>query len=690
MTRQCGSCVCSSPERPCSTGRLVLATAVDHTATALRSVALRRGSRLTVLTPGLLELRGDDLDAFLADARSELSSVESDEVRCMVVDGEVADRAVLLEAMAAPSLTAAGARVEHADLLPLFDDELGSFHAVYQPIVDLADGRTVGHEALLRATDAAGAPVFPDVLFPAADAAGWTHVLDRIGRTTALRHAGRWLGDDLLFINFVPTSIYRPQICLRTTEQAAAEAGLSLDQLVFEVTEGHRVQDVEHLADVFAYYRDRGCRVALDDLGAGYSSLNMLVRLQPDFVKLDKDIVQALPDPVSSAVVQAIVQITHAYGGTVLAECIETEEQAVAARELGVDLGQGWHYGRPVRPTDATPSREKTFASARPATPARPDAAVAIPVQRAPELGIEDLLMRAVDSSAGGVVVVDMTAEDMPMAHVNPAFERMSGYPASELVGRNCRLLQGEDTDPLVVAAIGNAVRDGREHTCVVRNYRKDGTPWWNELHLSPVRDRRDRLTHYLGFQLDVTARVEAERQLLHLSAHDSLTGLANRATLVEQLDVAVARTARAGRALAVLFIDLDGFKAVNDTHGHLVGDRVLAEVGRRLRAALRSSDVLGRHGGDEFVAVLTDLDPVDAERIAFRVAADAIEALDRPVPAAGDLASICASIGIALLPDHGRSGEALLRAADAAMYAGKAARRGAVTLAGARQRQDS
>lgn len=142
-------------------------------------------------------------------------------------------------------------------------------------------------------------------------------------------------------------------MCLRTTEVAAARAGVRLDQVVFEVTESERVMDLDHLADVFAYYKAHGCRVALDDLGAGYSSLNMLVRLQPDIVKIDKDIVQGLPQTVSAAVVSAVLDITHAYGGQVLAECVETQAQADCARELGVDLAQGWFFGRPLERADA-------------------------------------------------------------------------------------------------------------------------------------------------------------------------------------------------------------------------------------------------------------------------------------------------------------------------------------------------
>jgi EAL domain-containing protein (putative c-di-GMP-specific phosphodiesterase class I) len=239
--------------------------------------------------------------------------------------------------------------VTHADLLPLFDDELDSFQSVYQPIVGLNGAEAdavVGYEALLRANGPSG-PISPTEMFAAAGDAGWLHVLDRIGRTSAMRGAAGWLGDNLLFVNFIPTTIYRPEVCLRTTEEAATKAGLRLGQLVFEVTESEEIGDIDHLSHVFAYYRERGAKVALDDLGSGYSSLNTVVRLQPDVVKLDKEIVQGLPGPLSRAVVSAVVDIAHAYGGTVLAECIETQAQADAARELGVDLGQGWFFGKP-------------------------------------------------------------------------------------------------------------------------------------------------------------------------------------------------------------------------------------------------------------------------------------------------------------------------------------------------------
>jgi EAL domain-containing protein (putative c-di-GMP-specific phosphodiesterase class I) len=344
------SCPCARVDNAEAGTRVFLSTRVSHTLAVLRSTLADLEIPATQRGTGLLEATTADSAMLLSTVRQQLSTVEAEEVRA-VVFGDCSDDgdALLAAAFTAPTLAQFSARSVNADLLPLFADELNAFRSVYQPIVSLRPGdgdAVIGYEALLRATSANG-PVFPDQLFGAAAEAGWLHVLDRIGRTSAIRGAADWLGDQLLFVNFVPTTIYRPEVCLRTTEQAAHQAGLRLDQLVFEVTEGEHIADVDHLSNVFDYYRRGGSRVALDDLGAGYSSLNLLVRLQPDVVKLDKEIVQALPGPMSKAVIAAVVGITHSYGGQVLAECVETAEQADAARELDVDLGQGWFFGRP-------------------------------------------------------------------------------------------------------------------------------------------------------------------------------------------------------------------------------------------------------------------------------------------------------------------------------------------------------
>jgi len=729
----CIGCTCTKPAAVGRGGSLLLATQVSHHLTSLRAVVREHGAEARERTAGVLEVTTGDLEGLVAAALQTLTSVEAAEVRAVPLDGQGGDDLLALT-MLAPTLQQLAARGRHADLLPLFADEVNAFHSVYQPIVslrhdDAAGGpRVTGHEALLRATGPQG-PVMPVDLFGAAERAGWLHVLDRVGRTTALRGAQGWLGDDLLFVNFLPTTIYRPEVCLRTTEVAAERAGLRLEQLVFEVTESERITDVDHLERVFTYYRDRGCRVALDDLGAGYSSLNLLVRLKPDVVKLDKDIVQRLPDPASAAVVSAVVDITHAYGGQVLAECVETEAQADCARALGVDLGQGWYFGRPVErgpspvpvrtPAATVVQDARAFAGNDPAvslvlaptaaaepaivpTPAAgPTPAPTTTVRAAPAptavkpLTVADaVLQRALAASINGVTISDMTQPDQPLVYVNQAFEALAGFRGEELLGRNCRFLQGDGTSADAVDRLRSAIAEGRECRVTLLNYRgPERTPWWNEIHMAPVVDEAGRVVQYVGVQNDVTARVDAEQalererdralsyhaQIEQLAFTDSLTGLMNRRRFEDRVEVALWNASSGDDAFAVLFMDLDGFKAVNDSLGHAAGDDLLVQVAQRLQTRLRRSDLAARLGGDEFLVALVGLDVATAGEVADRVARELTEAVGAPYQVAGQTVRISASIGVSTFPADAGSASGLpqlLQLADSRMYAVKHAGR--------------
>ena len=282
------------------------------------------------------------------------------------------------------------------------------------------------------------------------------------------------------------------------------------------------------------------------------------------------------------------------------------------------------------------------------------------------------LLERALDASTTGITVADMTRPDAPLIWVNAAFGELTGYADGEVLGRNCRFLQGPATDVRTVAELGSAVAGSRQIRTRLLNYRRDGVPWWNELQMSPVVDEHGTLTHYIGVQHDVTARVEAEDKVLHLAYHDALTGLPNRERLRAALSDALDRGRRTGGATALLFIDLVSFKQINDAHGHDAGDQLLREVAGRLRLALRSDDLLARQGGDEFLLLLADLPQPMAAAISERVAEDLLAALRPPFTAAGRPVEVGASIGISLAPVDADSPEQLLRHADAAMYTAK------------------
>jgi diguanylate cyclase (GGDEF)-like protein/PAS domain S-box-containing protein len=282
------------------------------------------------------------------------------------------------------------------------------------------------------------------------------------------------------------------------------------------------------------------------------------------------------------------------------------------------------------------------------------------------------LLERALDAATTGITIADMSRPDAPLIWVNAAFSELTGYPDRQVLGRNCRLLQGPATDQRTIAELSVAVAAGRQIRTRLLNQRADGMPWWNELQLSPVRDTHGTLTHYIGVQHDVTARVEAEATVLHLAYHDPLTGLPNRERLRAALTEALGRGRRPGTATALLFIDLVAFKAINDAHGHDTGDQLLREVAGRLRLALRADDLLARQGGDEFLLLLADLPAPLAPSIAERAAEDLLAALSAAFLIGGRRVSVGASIGIALAPTDTDTPEQLLRHADAAMYSAK------------------
>lgn len=351
MSSGCGgACSCRAVPDWRTAGTLVVHSDTGHTVRAVERVASGVGASARVDGP-LCHVAAGDLGPVLAALEVELTVTELAEARAVVVP--VGARSDLLAlGMAAVPLSVLVARSEHGQLAALLADP-ARFHARFQRIVDLRDGTVVGYEALLRASDEDGGEIGAAQLFPPAAASGVTHTLDRIGRETAIRDAAAELGDRELFINFVPTSIYRPELCLATTLAAARRHGVALDRLVFEITETERVHDTGHLLDIVRYYRERGAKVALDDVGSGYASLELVQALQPDVIKIDRGIVSRLPSAGSVAVVGALVTVGAEYGARVLAEGVETAAEADVARDLGVHLGQGWWFGRPERHLEA-------------------------------------------------------------------------------------------------------------------------------------------------------------------------------------------------------------------------------------------------------------------------------------------------------------------------------------------------
>lgn len=398
------------------------------------------------------------------------------------------------------------------------------------------------------------------------------------------------------------------------------------------------------------------------------------------------------------------------------------------------------------------------------------------------------LQARAMEAADQGIIIVDAQSEDMPIMYVNRAFTEMTGYEREEALGRNCRFLQGPDTDPRTVDAIRSCIEAQGASKELILNYKKDGTPFWNRLSVSPVASE-GKLTHYLGIQSDVSDMVYRQKQMalaeavfnnthekiavfddkkqlvflnrafsdslmpasdselfdiesffrptdkdlsldtiwqmaerdgkwrgellfvnagaiephyvsvsplyddldrsvrwvfvcndiaelkvreeeLHeMAMFDELTGLPNRLHLNDHLTDTVLRHTRAGTRFALLFLDIDKFKRINDSLGHAVGDSILKHFAETLHSLIRDCDFFARISGDEFVVIMDELDEMEcAQAFATRI----FESLKSPIEIAGEKLFISSSIGIAIFPEDGERQDILLRNADIAMYRAK------------------
>ncbi len=217
------------------------------------------------------------------------------------------------------------------------------FTMAFQPIVNARTRTIYAHEALVRGLNNEGAmKVFEHVN----DSNRYR--FDQACRTTAIKLAAELGMQSLLSINFMPNAVYRPELCIRTTLAAAEKYGFPIEQIIFEITESEKVDDLAHLRNIVDYYRQRGFRTSIDDFGAGYAGLNLLAEIQTDIMKLDMALLRNIDQRRSSQViVRAIVQVCNELKMSVIAEGVETYEEFSVLQDMGIELFQGYYFARP-------------------------------------------------------------------------------------------------------------------------------------------------------------------------------------------------------------------------------------------------------------------------------------------------------------------------------------------------------
>jgi len=278
-------------------------------------------------------------------------------------------------------------------------------------------------------------------------------------------------------------------------------------------------------------------------------------------------------------------------------------------------------------------------------------------------------LTLAVEQSPSSIVITDLDAN---IVYANATFTRITGYALGDVLGQNPRILHSGKTPKATYDDMWAHLTRGERWEGEFINRRRDGSEYTEWARLSPVRDEQGGVTSYLAIKDDITAKKQAEARIEHLAHFDQLTGLPNRTLLQDHFRYALSLAQRNQQQLAVMFLDLDHFKVINDTLGHSIGDQLLMEVGRRLKEAVREEDTVSRLGGDEFILLLPGVDANGAAKVARKL----IEAVALPYQYEVHELIATPSIGIALYPNDGEDMETLSKHADAAMYQAKQAGR--------------
>jgi len=275
-------------------------------------------------------------------------------------------------------------------------------------------------------------------------------------------------------------------------------------------------------------------------------------------------------------------------------------------------------------------------------------------------------LSRAVEQSPASVVITDTGGH---IEYANPKFLEITGYSLDEVIGRKPNILKSGHTPKADHDDLWQTISSGREWRGEFLNVRKDGRRYWEYASISPIKAADGTITHYIAVKEDISVRKEYEERLFHQANFDPLTGLPNRVLVLDRLNQGLSRARRENDSLAVVFVDLDNFKNVNDTLGHAEGDVLSKQAAQRLTDCVRETDTVSRTGGDEFVIVLPAMhQPSDVEFVARKIT----EAFAKPFAIGSYDFHVTPSMGIAIYPGDGDDPSILLRNADAAMHLSK------------------
>jgi len=275
-------------------------------------------------------------------------------------------------------------------------------------------------------------------------------------------------------------------------------------------------------------------------------------------------------------------------------------------------------------------------------------------------------LSQAIEQNPSSVMITDVRGS---IEYVNKKFMEITGYSRDEVVGRNANILNAEQSNEIVLKEMQQTITSGHEWRGEILNKRKSGETFWEQVTVSPVVEENGDISHFLSLSEDISGQKEIQRKLDFHTSYDNLSGLPNRDLAMDRLRQALTLAKRHDRMLALMYIDLDRFKHINESMGHAEGDRLLKEASVRLKAFVGEGDTLARPGGDEFIIILPDIDSLTVPEI---LANNILEAFSIPFDINDEPIFVTPSIGVTLYPGDGDTAEVLMRNVDAAMFKAK------------------
>ena len=449
-----------------------------------------------------------------------------------------------------------------------------------------------------------------------------------------------------------------------------------------EHREAHRSHVLQMLADK-APLTDVLSAIAMDVEAGNPATLCSILLLDDSSRRLRMGAAPSLPDFYNQAIDGLVIGPgvgscgTAAYTGQrTIVEDVSRHPWWEPFRELAQRAGLGACWSQPILSSQGRVLGTFAIYHRRASVPTPSDLGLIDYEARLAALAIEktasdaslQLAASVFSHAREGIMITDVAGT---IIEVNETFSRITGYERAEALGRNTRMLQSDRHTPEFYQAITDSLADKDHWYGEIWSQRKNGEVYPEMVTISAVRGSDGQPVNYVTLFTDITLMKEHQHQLEHIAHYDLLTGMPNRVLLADRLHQAIVQSQRRQRRIGVVFLDLDGFKNVNDTHGHVVGDSLLITVAQRIKGTLRESDTLARIGGDEFVAVLVDLEGThDCEPLLDRM----LKAAATPVRIGDALLQVSASMGVTIYPQDGAEPELLIRHADQAMYLAKQA----------------